>query len=121
MTVIPANFHKVGCDLRCSGDSAAIVGDMLNFRRSAFAFAAAVLATMGGGLAMSPVASAVSAHSAIAATGGDKTSVDRDGTQGSFTDAVQGQVDSDGDQDAFDVIQSEKATPEFKAPNKMTR
>jgi hypothetical protein len=52
----------------------------------------------------------------INASGGDQTSVDADGTQGSFANAVQGTIDSDGDQDAFDAI-----SPQDKAPNKMSK
>lgn len=57
----------------------------------------------------------------ISASGGDKTAIDKDGTQGSFTDSVQGIEDSDGDQDAFNLTNSEKATPQDKAKNKMTK
>jgi hypothetical protein len=57
----------------------------------------------------------------INASGGDQTSVDADGTQGSFANAVQGTIDSDGDQDAFDAIRSEEASPQDKAPNKMSK
>lgn len=39
--------------------------------------------------------------------------VDSDGTQGSFTNAVEGTQDSDGDQDAFDT-QSWEAVPQDK-------
>jgi hypothetical protein len=34
---------------------------------------------------------------------------------------VQGTIDSDGDQDAFDAIRSEEASPQDKAPNKMSK
>lgn len=53
----------------------------------------------------------------INATGGDGTAVDRDGTQGSYSDAVQGVEDTDGDQDAF-MTGSEEARPQFTAPHK---
>lgn len=95
---------------------------MRTYLRNALACAATVL-TLGGGLALmdSPLASASPKSMNINATGGDGTTVDRDGTQGSFTDAVQGTIDSDGDQDAFDVIKSEEASPQEKSPNKMTK
>jgi hypothetical protein len=85
----------------------------------------ALIVSGGLALGMSPTAFA-SAHASpkpmnISATGGDKTAVDSDGTQGSFTDAVQGVEDSDGDQDAFDLKKSEEATPQDKAENKMTK
>lgn len=57
----------------------------------------------------------------INATGGDKTAVDSDGTQGGFTNAVRGSVDSDGDQDAFDLTKSEEASPQEKAPNEISK
>lgn len=57
----------------------------------------------------------------INATGGDGTTVDKDGTQGDFTDSVQGSKDGDGDQDAFNAINSPEATPQFHANNKMTK
>lgn len=53
----------------------------------------------------------------INATGGDGTAVDRDGTQGSYSDAVQGVADADGDQDAF-MTNSEEAKPQVTAPHK---
>ncbi|MFM9033456.1 MAG: hypothetical protein ACKOQ4_04090 [Mycobacterium sp.] len=54
----------------------------------------------------------------ITASGGDGTAVDHDGTQGSFTDSVQGAADSDGDQDARDLTPSEIATDGMlKSPN----
>jgi hypothetical protein len=43
--------------------------------------------------------------------------LDTDGTQGSFTPAVQGVKDSDGDQDAFDQG-SWEATPQDKVHQK---
>ena len=53
----------------------------------------------------------------IDASGGDGTTVDHDGTQGSFTNAVQGTVDADGDQDVDALLtQSPEATPQDKAP-----
>lgn len=77
-----------------------------------------------GGLALgaAPTASAAGPKPMhIDASGGDKTSIDHDGTQGDFTDSVQGVVDTDGDQDAFNLKKSEEATPQDKAPNKMTK
>lgn len=76
--------------------------------------AAAALA-LAAGLALGPAPVATAASTQIDATGGDHTAVDRDGTQGSFTDSVQGKVDSDGDQDAFDLTKSEEAKPPMKA------
>lgn len=43
--------------------------------------------------------------------------VDSDGTQGSFTNSVEGTQDSDGDQDAFDT-QSWEAVPQDKPHTK---
>lgn len=57
----------------------------------------------------------------ISASGGDHTAVNSSGTQGSISDSVQGKQDSDGDQDAFDAINSERATPQERSPNKMTK
>ena len=77
-----------------------------------------------GGLALgaAPIASAAgSKPMQIDASGGDNTAIDHDGTQGNFTDSVQGVEDSDGDQDAFDLKKSEEATPQDKAVNKMTK
>ena len=51
----------------------------------------------------------------IAASGGDGTTVDHDGTEGSLTPAVQGKIDADGDQDAF-LTRSEEAQPQEKSP-----
>lgn len=88
--------------------------------------AAAALALLGGvALGASPIAAAAGVSPPkpmhISASGGDKTAVDSDGTQGDFTNAVQGKIDSDGDQDAFDLTKSEDAAPQEKAPNKMTK
>ena len=80
---------------------------------------------LSGGLALvaSPVAAAKGTPNMnIDASGGDGTSVDHDGTQGSFTNAVEGTVDADGDQDVDSLLsQSEKAAPQDKAKNKMTK
>ena len=91
--------------------------------RIAMSSTAVTLALMGGfALGSSPVAAAAGPKPMhISASGGDKTTIDRDGTEGDFTDAVQGKVDSDGDQDAFDLKKSEEATPQEKAPHKMTK
>lgn len=96
---------------------------MQNIKRSIGSLAA--LAVLGGlSLGVSPLAAASGAQ--ITATGGDGTSVDSDGTQGSFTNSVEGKLtnsvegtqDSDGDQDAHDMTKSEEAVPQDKAPHK---
>lgn len=99
---------------------------MRNTLRIPISAAAAGLALMGGVvLGIGPTAAAVGPtlpkpmH--IGASGGDKTAVDKDGTQGSFTDSIQGKRDSDGDEDAFDLKKSVEATPQVKAKNKMTK
>ena len=51
----------------------------------------------------------------ISVSQGEK--VDSDGTQGSFTNAVEGTQDSDGDRDAFDT-QSWEAVPQDKPHTK---
>jgi hypothetical protein len=85
-------------------------------KRTTVASAIVGLVFMAGlGIGASPVASAKSMS--VNATGGDGTAVDQDGTQGSFTDSVQGKADDDGDQDAF-LTQSEEATPQYKATQK---
>ena len=86
---------------------------------AALSSAAAAVALSGGlALAASPVASANGTPNMnIDATGGDNTAVDHDGTVGSFSSAVQGVVDPDGDQDAT-LIQSEEAVPQDKAATK---
>lgn len=53
----------------------------------------------------------------INATGGDGTSVDKDGTQGDMKPAVQGTQDDDNDQDAW-LHGSPEAAPQFKATPK---
>lgn len=83
-------------------------------RTSGILTSAAAALALAAGLALGP-APAATASTQIDATGGDHTAVDRDGTQGSFTDSVQGKVDSDGDQDAFDLTKSEEAKPPMKA------
>jgi len=50
------------------------------------------------------------------ATGGDGTAVDKDGTQGDYTAAVQGSQRK-GSQEAFDTA-SVEAVPQFKASTK---
>jgi hypothetical protein len=74
---------------------------------------------MGGlaTVAQIPMASAGTKPMNIDASGGDNTKV----VQPNITDSVQGVKDSDGDQDAFDLINSEDVTPQFKAENKMTK
>jgi hypothetical protein len=83
---------------------------MRKIKRTFIAPAAIALACMGGAvLGSSAIASAAS--DTVTATGGSGTAVDTDGTQGSFTNAVQGAADSDGDQDAF-LTNSEEAKPQ---------
>ena len=74
---------------------------------------------MGGlaTVAQIPMASADTKPMNIDASGGDNTKVESP----NITDSVQGVKDSDGIQDAFDMIPSEDYTPQFKAPNKMTK
>lgn len=88
--------------------------------RSTVASAAAALVFMVGlSIGESPIALAQSMD--INANGGDGTAIDHDGTQGSFTDSVQGIEDTDGDQDARNLTKSEVAIPQDKAKNKMTK
>ena len=89
---------------------------------AAVSSAAAAVALSGGlSLAASPVAAA-KPSSTIDATGGDGSAGDHDGTQGSFTNAVQGTIDPDGDQDVDKLLtQSPEAAPQDKAPNKMSK
>lgn len=85
--------------------SAATVAGMRKVNRISVASTAVALTLLGGGLSLaaSPIAAAgPSSH--LNATGGDNTA-----------------VDSDGDQDAFPVINSVEARPQVKAPNKMTK
>jgi len=87
---------------------------MLKINRTIVATAAIALACMGGAaIGTSAVAAAVSDN--VTATGGDGTSVDKDGTQGDFTNSVQGTADSDGNQDAF-MTTAEEAQPQPQAP-----
>lgn len=83
-------------------------------------------AVIGVGIVGAPIAGAVSGTntSATPGTPGDMQisvspdeKVDSDGTQGSFTNAVQGTKDSDGDQDAFETNSSE-AVPQDKPHSK---
>ena len=86
---------------------------------AAVSSALAAVALSGGlALAASPVAAAKGTPNMnIDASGGDGTTVDHDGTQGSFTNAVQGTADADGDQDVDALLtQSPEATPQDKAP-----
>jgi hypothetical protein len=96
---------------------------MRNAIRVSISSATAGLALVGGlALGVSPIAAAAGPKPMhISASGGDKTAVDKDGTEGSFTDSVQGIEDADGDQDAFNLTKSEEATPQDKAKNKMTK
>jgi len=86
---------------------------MLKINRTIVASAAIALACMGG-VAMGTSAVA-SASGNVTASGGDGTTVDHDGTQGSFTNSTQGTADSDGYQDAF-MIPAEEAKPQAQAP-----
>ncbi len=86
------------------------------FARTSVASAVIALALLSGAaIGLSPIASAKNTN--VTATGGDGTAVDHDGTQGDFTDSVQGAVDDDGDQDAF-LNGSEKAAPQISAAPK---
>lgn len=80
-------------------------------------FTAAFGMILLAGVSASPMAAAKGSNPVIHATGGAGSAVDRDGTQGTFTDSVQGTADSDGDQDAY-LNGSEEAAPQFKAPHK---
>lgn len=90
---------------------------MRKVNRISVASTALALGLIGGGFSLvgSPIAAA-SPSSHLNASGGDHSAVDKDGTQGDFTNAVQGRVDDDGDQDAF-LINSEEAKPQEKAPS----
>lgn len=96
---------------------------MPKLNRISVASGAIVLALVGSGFSLvaGPIAAAKpSSH--VIATGGDNTSVDKDGTQGDFTNSVQGAVDPDGDQDVDALLtNSEEAKPQEKAPNKMSK
>lgn len=99
---------------------------MAHSTRITLATVAAAWALTGGlAFAASPVAAAASVRPPtpmnVSATGGDNTAVDSDGTQGSLGSSVQGTVDSDGDQDAFNLTKSEESVPQEKAENKMTK
>jgi hypothetical protein len=88
---------------------------MLKINRTLIAPAAIALACMGGA-AIGNSAIAAAAGS-VTATGGDGTHVDSDGTQGDFTNSVQGTVDDDGDQDAL-MTTAEEAKPQVSAKPK---
>lgn len=79
------------------------------------ALSVAVSLTLLAGVGAIPEAAAQAPS--VNATGGDGTAVDRDGTQGNYTDSVQGVEDTDGDQDAF-ITNSEEARPQYAAPQK---
>lgn len=95
--------------------------------RPKLALAACLAATgIGLGVGGAPTATAIKGgdSSATPGTPGDMNisvsqgeKVDSDGTQGSFTNAVEGTQDSDGDQDAFDT-QSWEAVPQDKPHTK---
>lgn len=78
---------------------------------------AAVAMVCVGGLALgtSPIAGATNTN--VQASGGAGTAVDHDGTQGDFTNAVQGKADDDGYQDAY-MTTAEEATPQYTAGHK---
>ena len=85
---------------------------MFAINRTTVATAAVALACLGGvAMGLSPVAAA--ANDNVTATGGSGTAVDHDDTQGDLNPAVQGTMDSDGDQDAF-LLNSEEAAPQVK-------
>lgn len=89
---------------------------MLNINRKLVAPAAVALALMGGAV-VGTSAIAAAGGAAVTATGGDGTAVDADGTQGDFTNSVQGKADDDGDQDAF-MTTAEEAKPQISAGKK---
>lgn len=101
--------------------------DKYRIIRTKLALAVGLTATvMGIALSGTPVAGAVSGtdSSATPGTPGDMKisvspdeKVDSDGTQGSFTNAIQGTQDSDGDQDAF-ATGSAEAVPQDKPHSK---
>lgn len=82
--------------------------------RTAALFVTVGLALLAG---VGAIPQAAAQAPSVSATGGDGTAVDRDGTQGKYTDSVQGVEDADGDQDAF-ITNSEEAKPQFTAPQK---
>lgn len=85
-------------------------------RRAAAAMAGAALAAT---LGVSGVFFSGPAHAGdmdLNATGGDGTTIDKDGTQGDFKPAVQGSRRT-GDQDAY-ANDSWEALPQIKAPHK---
>ena len=86
---------------------------MVKINRTIVASAAIALACMSG-TAIGTTAVAAAANDNVHATGGDGTAVDTDGTQGDFTNSVQGTADDDGYQDAS-MTPAEEATPQFTA------
>lgn len=97
---------------------------MWKITRTSAASTVLALALVGGGAAAgaTPIAAAAAPTPMhISASGGDNTAVDKDGTEGGFTDSVQGTVDSDGDEDARDMTKSEEAIPQEKAPTTFKR
>ena len=93
---------------------------MRNIRRTSITLAMGLL-LVGGAVDASPIAAAKTPKAHISATGGLGTAVNKSGTQGTINNSVQGVQDDDGDQDAFDLVASEKAVPQDKAENKMTK
>jgi len=86
---------------------------MLKINRTIVASAAIALACLGG--AAMGTSAIASANGNVTATGGDGTTVDRDGTQGDFTNSTQGTADDDGYQDAF-MTTAEEAAPQAQSP-----
>jgi hypothetical protein len=86
---------------------------MLTINRTIVASAAIALACIGG-TAIRTSAVAAAANDNVHATGGDGTVVDTDGTQGDFTNSVQGTADDDGYQDAL-MTTAEEAKPQVTA------
>ena len=94
----------------------------INRRICSLAVVAVVTGLSPGPIPIAAAAEGPPPHMNITASGGDGTAVDTDGTQGSFTNSVEGTTDSDGDQDARDMTLSENADQgQVKAPNKMTK
>ena len=92
---------------------------MRNALRTSVKSAAAGLVLVGGlALGAAPIAAATSDSPAppkpmqIDASGGDATAINSTGTQGTMGNSVQGTIDPDGDQDAFNYTSAEQALPQ---------
>ena len=92
---------------------------MRNALRTSVKSAAAGLVLMGGlALGAAPIAAATSDSPSppkpmqIDASGGDATAINSSGTQGTMGNSVQGTIDPDGDQDAFNYQSAEEAVPQ---------